>query len=333
MSMQGMNLTAMRGVAKALTDCSQDLDDAVTRLDQLLRRVDWRGADAEQFLQSWRTKDRPFAVRGITYLSERGTFLQNQITEQETSSNSDGQGATGGSGGGAPTTPPGTSTTSSGYSIGPAHKPDIHWDEDFVWGSQSATPQDVASAAEWRAKGELALLAPGLGDAARAYLHYWDNNGEPFPIDYERAAAEDSSIQQNIDDEIRRSMAGAEDLINQGNQSFSMTGPASGSQHYPVTENWQKTIGGYQQWSSAEVTTSGNTATMTITVHAEDYYNFNKGQADIASGTPDNVNGRFCEIGWAKPFPTSGEVTRVVTWELGSNNPTISTPSGTHQER
>lgn len=331
--MQGMNLTAMRGVAKALTDCSQDLDDTVKRLDQLLRRVDWRGADAEQFLQSWRTKDRPFAVRGITYLSERGTFLQNQITEQETSSNSDGPGATGGSDGGASTTPPGTATTSSGYSIGPAHKPDIHWDEDFVWGSQSATPQDVASAAEWRAKGELALLVPGLGDAARAYLHYWDNNGEPFHIDYDRAAAEDSSIQQNIDDEIRRSMAGAEDLINQGNQSFSMTGPASGSQHYPVTENWQKTIGGYQQWSSAEVTTSGNTATMTITVHAEDYYNFNKGQSDIASGTPDNVNGRFCEIGWAKPFPTSGEVTRVVTWELGSNNPTISTPSGTHQER
>lgn len=331
--MQGMNISAIRRVAQGLENCSQDLTDSVKRLDQLLRRVDWRGPDAEQFLHDWRTKDRPFAVGSASHLSERGAILRQQIADQEASSDSDGQGTGPGSPTGESPTPGATTTTSNGYSIGIAQKPNIHWDQDFVWGSESATPQDALDAVVWKSKGEAALLVPGLGDAARAYLHYWDNNGEPFHIDYDRAAQEDSSIQENIDDEIRRSMAGAEELIASGNQSFSMTGPASGIEHYPVTENWQKTIGGYQQWSSAEVTTSGNTATMTITVHAEDYYNFNRGQADIASGTPDDVNGRFCEVGWAKPFPTSGEVTRVVTWELGSNSPTITSPADPHQGR
>lgn len=38
----------------------------------------------------------------------------------------------------------------------------------------------------------------------------------------------------------------------------------------------------------------------------EDLYNFHQGQSDIASGTPDTVNGRFAELGWAKEFKTYG---------------------------
>ncbi|MDD3173815.1 MAG: hypothetical protein PHF63_09170 [Herbinix sp.] len=56
---------------------------------------------------------------------------------------------------------------------------------------------------------------------------------------------------------------------------------------------------------------------MVITIHEVDKYNFNKGLADIASGTPDDVNGRFAELGWAKSFMTYGEITRVVTWQIG----------------
>ena len=45
-------------------------------------------------------------------------------------------------------------------------------------------------------------------------------------------------------------------------------------------------------------------------------YNFNPGQSDIASGTPDAVNGRFAELGWAKEFKTSGSLTQTVTWNV-----------------
>ena len=62
---------------------------------------------------------------------------------------------------------------------------------------------------------------------------------------------------------------------------------------------------------------SGDTVSVTVTVHAEDDDSFNRGQADIASAAPDDENGRFTEIGWAKPFPTSGSLTRTVTWPLG----------------
>ncbi|MBN3453334.1 hypothetical protein [Mycolicibacterium sp.] len=58
--------------------------------------------------------------------------------------------------------------------------------------------------------------------------------------------------------------------------------------------------------------------TMEITVEAEDHYSFNRGSSDIASGAPNDENGRFTEVGWAKPLDTHGEITRTITWELGA---------------
>lgn len=40
--------------------------------------------------------------------------------------------------------------------------------------------------------------------------------------------------------------------------------------------------------------------------------------SDIATGTPDEINGRFAVIGWAHPFNTKGGLTRVVTWQDGN---------------
>lgn len=213
-----------------------------------------------------------------------------------------------------------------GFRLGGPDRPDIEWDEDYIWGSESSTPGDWASAAQWKAKMAGArVLRSDLGDALDAYAHYWDNNGEPFTIDYERAFTEDSGIQANVTEELARAVAGADRMASAGAVSFAMTGAANGTTSYPVTENWQKTVGGYQQWSSADVVVSGDTVSMTVTVHAEDYYNFNRGQADIASAAPDDENGRFTEIGWAKPFPTSGTLTRTVTWPLGDPASAVTT--------
>lgn len=205
------------------------------------------------------------------------------------------------------------------YVIGPPTRPELTWDEDFVYDSRDPGFDDYTSAAEWKAKMAGARAVRwDLDDALDAYGHYWDNNGEPFVIDYDEAYREDESVRANVDDEIARAAAGADRLVAAGNSQFSMSGDATAAPNYPVTENWQKTVGGYQQWSSADVRVEGTTVTMTVTVHAEDYYNFNRGQADIASGAPDDANGRFTEVGWAKPFPTSGEVTRTITWQVGS---------------
>ncbi|MDH6196407.1 uncharacterized protein YukE [Mycobacterium frederiksbergense] len=205
------------------------------------------------------------------------------------------------------------------FVIGPPTKPDIPWDEDFEYDSAEPGLQDYLTRAEWEAKlvgGR--LLRSDLDDATEMYRHYWDNNGKPIEFDYEEAYREDPGIRANVDDQISRAQRGAEELIRAGNTSFSMTGDPLPTTNYPTTENWQKAVGGYQQWSSADVKVEGNRVTMTVTVHAEDHYNFNRGQSDIGTGASDNENGRFTELGWARPFDSHGEVTRTVSWELGS---------------
>ena len=170
------------------------------------------------------------------------------------------------------------------------------------------------------AKTEGAKIARSdLDDALTAYEHYWDNNGEPLKIDYEEAYRED---------EVSRTAAAVDELARSGQTGFSVSGPGHASDVYPTTENWQKTVGGYQQWSSADVTVVDGVVTMSVTVHAEDHYNFNRGQADIGSGAPDDENGRFTEIGWAKPFDTHGEVVRTVTWNVGDPPPSMDFGSG-----
>ncbi|MFE9484737.1 hypothetical protein ACFYNM_39930 [Streptomyces spororaveus] len=50
-----------------------------------------------------------------------------------------------------------------------------------------------------------------------------------------------------------------------------------------------------------------------IVIHAVDRWDFNRDMKDIGSGALDSENGRFAELGWAKPFPTSGTATRDVS--------------------
>ena len=85
----------------------------------------------------------------------------------------------------------------------------------------------------------------------------------------------------------------------------------------PSTEDWQKTIGAHWLWGSADVENCLDKFTMTITLHEKDRYNFNRGAADIATGLPDNANGRFTVLGWAKSFITNGKVVKKVTWQKG----------------
>jgi hypothetical protein len=84
------------------------------------------------------------------------------------------------------------------------------------------------------------------------------------------------------------------------------------------SENWQKTIGAHNIWGSAFIEVINGIFTMTITIHEVDRYNFNKGMFDIASGEPDDENGRFAVLGWAKSFITKGELVVTVTWKQGN---------------
>ena len=90
---------------------------------------------------------------------------------------------------------------------------------------------------------------------------------------------------------------------------------------YPATENWQKAIGGHSIWISASVTVAADkesrlpTFTMFMTIHAEDRYNFNPGQHDIATGIPDADNGLFEITGLAKQYTQYATLTQIETWD------------------
>lgn len=214
------------------------------------------------------------------------------------------------------------SKSNMGFRVGPPSKPPIAWDEDFEYDSKDAGLSDYLDRVKWVAKlrgGQ--LIRSDLDDATELYRHFWDNNGDPITVDLEEGYREDSGIKTSVDDEIARAKMGAEQLIGAGNRSFSMTGDAGLNSTYPTTENWAKTIGGHQLWSSADVTVDGNKVSRKVTVNAEDHYNFNRSQQDIATGAPDDDNGRFIELGWAKPFDSHGDITRTITWDLGEAAP------------
>jgi hypothetical protein len=217
------------------------------------------------------------------------------------------------------------------FVIGPPTRPRFEWDPDFPGDPDDApTLRDHANWRRWGAMLQAGRhLRPGLDDAVALYRHYRGGTGEPLRVDYEEGYREDRHIRQTVDAQIRSAQQHADELARgRGPGSFSITGDAAsagaivsaiaGEETYPTeTENWRKTLGGYQVWTSAEVEVDGDRATMRVTVNTEDHYNFNDGDADLDTGLPDDDNVRFAQLGWAKGFDVSGSVTRTVTWTLG----------------
>lgn len=54
---------------------------------------------------------------------------------------------------------------------------------------------------------------------------------------------------------------------------------------------------------------------MQLTLHAEDQYNFNPGQNDIATGIQDEENGNFVIVGLAHGYRHESTFQRNYSWE------------------
>ena len=177
----------------------------------------------------------------------------------------------------------------------------------------------LAAHASWVKYGILVSGAAVLGipDGARAYNRYRANTGAELAIDYEKAIRDDPVISSSVDQEIDAVRAAVKELFDSQN-SFSFYSTSARGVPNGSTENWQKAIGGHRIWSVGSVSYDAGSCALTIDVEvkAEDYYNFNPGQRDIASGLPDDDNCLFAELGWAKAFFSRGSVTRTETVAL-----------------
>lgn len=217
-------------------------------------------------------------------------------------------------------------TTSGGFStIEPDRK--ILWDNDFPHGSKAGqeTLQDRLNWAKWQAMLDVGREIKNIPDAADFYAHFRDNTGTPKTFDYERAYDEDAGVRNRVNARLNDSLQAANEAVNAGKNETTLYSPATSEGPYPKTENWRKTIGGHTNYTTTNVTVSGDTVTATVTVYARDKYNFDRGKADLDSGTPDAVNGRFEELGWAKSFESNGSLTQTFTWKVGEQPPTLPT--------
>ncbi|RRD46358.1 hypothetical protein [Tessaracoccus sp. OH4464_COT-324] len=204
-----------------------------------------------------------------------------------------------------------------GFKFGPPERPDIEWPEDYEYGVRMPTRADED---RWLAAGEqrraFQYVPPGAAETLKYYDHFIANVGGEEQFDYESGARQDPALARNIESEVVRTAAAADRMVAEGGASFSITGVDNPTPHYPATEDWQKVIGGYRQWSSADVKVENGMVNMRVTVHAEDRYRFVRGD-ELRVGGGDAVNGRFQELGWAKPYNLRGQVTRELSWPVG----------------
>ena len=199
------------------------------------------------------------------------------------------------------------------YKKGDGPAPVTNWGPfNIVNPAATATWKDHYNWVQYGAKLLAAQVAGILEDATPFYQHFRDNMGTPKVFDLENGYQEDQSITSNVDAEVAYAAEAAKEMFD-GTSSFTFHAmSARSSASYPVTENWQKTIGGHVLWAvgNAVYNEAECKLDLILTIKAEDYYDFNPGQVDIATGLPDNDNARFEVLGWAKGFSSSGSMSQ-----------------------
>jgi hypothetical protein len=228
------------------------------------------------------------------------------------------------------------------YQIGPPLRPSIRHDNGFLdrFAHRAPTVADRAKYAEWAALLEAAEAAQGipliphndLPDALAAYRHFLYGRGKDRNFSYDRYVASDSSGRTTLDNAILDLRRGVEALASArpvgALPAFEITGDAipCGSSDpdladlfpYPATENWQKAIGSHVIWLSGHAIAEGSgarrTYVLSMTLHAEDRYNFNPGAQDINTGIPDSANGVFEVTGLARQYMNYATLTRMIRW-------------------
>lgn len=213
-------------------------------------------------------------------------------------------------------------TTSGGFST---VEPDrtIEWDDPFPHGSKAGqdTPEDWDNWYKWELYRQGAGWVLQHSDSYDFYGHFRENTGTPKTFNYEKAYKDDAIIRNYVNTDINASLQAANEAVMAGQTDVTLYSPKHAVGN-PATENWQRTIGGHTMYTDTDVKVEGDTVTATVTVYARDRWNFNRDSSDIGSGTPDEVNGRFEELGWGKSFHSSGSITRTYTWKVGEQ-PTL----------
>lgn len=180
----------------------------------------------------------------------------------------------------------------------------------------------------------------GLDHALPAYRHFLSGDGADRTFDYDSFLDDDPAgrvVRENVQRDVRiaadqlygeldtqvSSEPGASVRFEMRSDAISVSSTDPNADYpYPRTEDWQKAIGGHAIWTGSEVTVTrledGRLlAEASITLHAEDRYNFNPDQQDIATGAPDALRGRLEQVGLAHQFTQTGTSELTTSWIIG----------------
>lgn len=147
MTVQGMNLSAVREIAGRFHRTGEDLQTTITRIDRLVHNVPWRGADADRFCREWSTSTRADLKYLVTVLEQISDQLRTQAEQQQGASDHQGQ-AGGTPSGGAPSGGSPTGPTQQGFfgQIGQFWGAGLEWAQEQageVWGQVQEGAQQL----------------------------------------------------------------------------------------------------------------------------------------------------------------------------------------------
>lgn len=218
------------------------------------------------------------------------------------------------------------------FKIGSPTNPGFTYDNGFldVYPPRSPTVKDRLDKLYWTEKnGAAKILRRDLNDATAAYTHFLYGKGADFSFNFSKYIKEDKSGQKLLSNASKLAKEGASALLtSEGSISITSEGlSVTGSSAlfpYPETENWQKTVGAFNFWMGASVTSKTVMKedgeyldySMTLTIYGEDRYNFNPGMLDIATGTPDSANGKFEVTGLGHQFMNYGKHEEIINWSV-----------------
>jgi RHS repeat-associated protein len=227
--------------------------------------------------------------------------------------------------------PDGKAATAGGpFRIGKPFNPGFTYDNGFLdrFPRRAPTDADRQSYFEWGLRAGAARVGrPDMYNALDAYDHFRGATGADFTFDFDDYFDDDDNAGIMLENAVSIAQKSAQELllttgaIEMTSEGFCV-GCGDARFPYPESEDWQKAVGAFNFWMSADVSAEDVdgtiTYTMTLTLHAEDMYNFNPGQHDIATGTPDAENGQFELTGQARQFMQRGTYTETVTWTAAS---------------
>ena len=196
-------------------------------------------------------------------------------------------------------------------------------DDSFAYDSSAkATVKDYFYWIEWGTKSTGATLLKLMPDATKAYNHYRSGKGTDLWVDLNKAYREDSGIRGFFDALLEKARVDAVKMFSASGtpKNFGAYNFTSGLidtstlGFYPTTENWRKALGGFSAWVHGTLSIQKYKYVLNVTISVRDWYNFDNGKYDIDTGTPDAVNGRFQQLGWAKPFVSYGSFDQSIIW-------------------